>query len=161
MLLEELCLKANRLTVTSLQRLAPIIKLIAHNLRDLDLSDNMISINDPDDVIPWETFLKSLSSCCVLRRLDLSGNELGTKAFEVLARVYAREEPVDLVLQEGFECLSKNSVADCAAALEHVKMSQPMAIVSESEDVDRTEEQKSRTKSRKEKVSRHGARNSF
>ena len=112
-LLEEICLKDNSLTVAALSHLTPIMDLVCNDLRDLDLSDNAITVNDPDDVIPWEAFLQSLSRCCVLRRLDLSGNELGTKAFEVLARVYAREGPIDLVLPEELENLNKDSITDC------------------------------------------------
>ncbi len=110
-LLEELCLKDNGLTVASLSGLTSIMSLVCHDLRDLDLSENAISVNDPDDVLHWEAFLQSLSTCCVLRRLDLSGNELGTKAFEVLARVYAREGPINLVLPEELEDLIQNSTA--------------------------------------------------
>ena len=160
-LLEELCLKANRLTVASLQCLTPIIQLAAQDLRDLDLSNNMISVNDPDDVIPWEAFLQSLSNCCVLRRLDLSGNDLGTKAFEVLARVYAREEPIDLVLPEDLEHLRQNAAVDCIAALEHMNITPMMAIASEPEDTGCAEEQKLRSKLRREKIPRHGAQTSF
>lgn len=111
-LLEELCLKDNGLTVASLSGLTSVMDLVRNDLKDLDLSDNAISVNDPDDVIPWEGFLQSLSKCCVLRRLDLSGNQLGTKAFEVLARVYAKEGPIDLVLPEELEDLDRDSLAE-------------------------------------------------
>ena len=96
MRLEELCLKNNQLTVSSLMPLAEVIALAACDLRDLDLSDNLINIKTTEDAEAWELFLKSFSKCCVLRRIDLGGNALGPKAFEVLARVYGSEEPLDL-----------------------------------------------------------------
>ena len=111
-LLEELCLKDNGLTVASLSGLTSCMHLICDDLRDLDLSENSISVNDPDDVLLWEAFLQSLSQCSVLRRLDLSGNELGTKAFEVLARLYAQEGPLDLVLSKELEDLERDSFTD-------------------------------------------------
>lgn len=119
-LLEELCLKDNGLTVASLSGLTSCMHLICDDLRDLDLSENSISVNDPDDVLPWEAFLQSLSQCSVLRRLDLSGNELGTKAFEVLARVYAQEGPLDLVLSKELEDLERDSVTDREHLLSYI-----------------------------------------
>ena len=157
-LLEELCLKANRLTVASLQCLTPIIDIVAQDLRDLDLSDNMISINDPGDVILWEAFLQSLSKCCVLRRLDLSGNELGTKAFEVFARVYAREETIELGCRDRHDHMGETPLRDCTSALEHVNLTHIIASASEAEEIDNDEDQKRKSKTRKEKIPRHGAR---
>lgn len=95
--LEELCLRDNQLTVSSLVPLAKVIALAACDLRDLDLSDNLISIITKEDAEAWELFLKSFSRCCVLRRVDLGGNVLGPKAFEVFARIYGNEEPLDLL----------------------------------------------------------------
>ena len=34
----------------------------------------------------------------MLRKIDLSGNTLGPKAFEILAKVYSQEKPIDFVL---------------------------------------------------------------
>ena len=157
-LLEELCLKANQLTVASLESLTPIIELVANDLRDLDLSDNLISVNDPDDVIPWEAFLTSLSHCCVLRRLDLSGNGLGTKAFEVLARVYAREEPIDADLSEELGRLGNTFVTSCAVSLEQVNLDSSRISTPESDDIVSTEEKRRKHKTRKDRVQRNGAR---
>lgn len=86
--LEELCLKNNELTARSLETLGKVIVLAADDLRDLDLSDNLITINTSRDAQAWENFLRSFSRCSVLRRIDFSGNALGAKAFEILARVY-------------------------------------------------------------------------
>lgn len=91
--LEEVWLKGNELTALSLKPLAKVVALAAEDLRDADLSDNRISITTSDDAAAWEEFLEAFSSCCVLRRIDFSGNNLGSKAFEVLARVYGREKP--------------------------------------------------------------------
>lgn len=96
--LEELCLRDSQLDTRSLPHLARIISLAAHDLRDLDLSENLITITTDDEVAAWEDFLNSFSNCCVLRRIDLSGNALGSRAFEVLARVYGKEDPVDFAL---------------------------------------------------------------
>lgn len=96
--LEELCLRDSKIDTRSLPHLARIISLAAHDLRDLDLSENSITITTVDEIAVWEDFLHSFSKCCVLRRIDLSGNALGSRAFEVLARVYGNEDPVDLIL---------------------------------------------------------------
>lgn len=93
MKLEEAYLKGNELTASSLAAIAPVIKLSAHSLRDLDLADNKIEISTPEDGRNWELFLRALDSCCVLRRLDLSGNPLGSKAFELLFKVYTAPDP--------------------------------------------------------------------
>ena len=94
--LEELCLRDSKLEIRSLPHLSRIISLAAHDLRDLDLSENMITVATDDEVRLWENFLTSFSDCCVLRRINLSGNALGYRAFEVLARVYGRQTSVDL-----------------------------------------------------------------
>lgn len=96
--LEELCLKNNDLSLASLQALTPIIRLACYDLRDLDLSANRIHINTEDEVAIWEQFLTSFEKCCVLRRLDLSENGLGSRGFETLLRVYVKERPIDLIL---------------------------------------------------------------
>ena len=101
--LEELCLTNNRLSATSLQALSPIIRLASNDLRDLNLSENNITINTEAECTIWENFLTSFSECCVLRRIDLSGNALGPRAFEVMTRVYSKQEAMDLVLPSGFE----------------------------------------------------------
>ena len=156
-LLEEFCLKANKLTLASLECLTQIMPLVTDDLRDLDLSDNLISVNDPDDVIPWEAFLISLSQCCVLRRLDFSGNELGTKGFEVLSRVYAKEKPIDIDLLEGSESFSNHNVGLSVPSLEHLNIHSNRGTTPESEEIDSTEERKPKHKPKKEIVPRKGA----
>lgn len=106
--LEELCLTNNRLSATSLQALSPIIRLARSDLRDLDLSQNNIMINTEAEVALWEDFLTSFRQCCVLRRLDFSCNALGPRAFEVMTRVYAKQEAVDLVLPADLEQVQSN-----------------------------------------------------
>ena len=101
--LEELCLKNNRLSSTSLQALSMIIGLASNDLRDLDLSENSITIDSEAEVAIWESFLMSFKNCCLLRRIDLSRNTLGPMAFEVMTRVYAKQEVVDLVLPMNIE----------------------------------------------------------
>lgn len=101
--LEELCLRESQIDSRSLLHLARIISLAAHDLRDLDLSENQITVTTQEEVVAWGAFLNAFSNCCVLRRIDLSGNLLGPRAFEVLARVYANENPVDLVLSDSVQ----------------------------------------------------------
>ena len=96
--LEELNLRDNGLTPRSFSYLTAIIGNASFDLRDLDLSDNILSIQSAEDLDLWEQFLRALSTCCTLRRLDLSNNTLGWKAYELLARVYSQEDPVDFVL---------------------------------------------------------------
>ena len=106
--LEELCLMNNRLSATSLQVLSPIIRLASNDLRDLDLSENNITINTEAEAAIWEDFLTSFKHCCLLRKIDLSHNALGPRAFEVMTRVYAKQEAVDLVLPTDFEQVQIN-----------------------------------------------------
>ena len=101
--LEEFCLTNNRLSATSLQALSTIIRLASNDLRDLDLSENNITIDTEAEVAIWEDFLTSFKDCCLLRRIDLSRNTLGPRAFEVMTRVYAKQEAVDLMLLTNFE----------------------------------------------------------
>ncbi|KAL8699696.1 MAG: hypothetical protein Q9201_005858 [Fulgogasparrea decipioides] len=102
-LLEELCLKTNGLNAACLPALAQIIRLAAAELKDLDLSGNCFLINSTQEADAWEDFLKAFADCCMLRRIDLSGNAIGQKAFEVLARVYGREPSMDLLLNDDLE----------------------------------------------------------
>ena len=89
--LEEVCLRGNELTALSLRPLAKVIALASKDLRDLDISENLIRIATNEDAAAWEEFLEAFTECCVLRRIDFSGNALGPKAFEILARVYSRK----------------------------------------------------------------------
>ncbi|KAL1630215.1 hypothetical protein SLS54_001075 [Diplodia seriata] len=94
--LEELHLKGNQLTTTSLRALAPVIELARFELVDIDLSDNNISVKTSEEASDWETFLKAFGTCRMLRRIDLSGNRLdGPRPFEILDRVYSQQPPVD------------------------------------------------------------------
>ena len=89
MKLEEASFKGNELTADSLGLLAPVITLSSRDLQDLNLADNKVEIATVADARNWENFLLALNRCKNLRRLDLSGNSLGSKAFEILSRVYA------------------------------------------------------------------------
>lgn len=94
--LEELHLRGNRLTTTSLRALAHVIELARFELVDIDLSDNNISVKTDEDANNWESFLKAFRGCRLLRRIDLSGNKLdGPRPFEILDRVYSKQPPVD------------------------------------------------------------------
>ena len=98
--LEELCVKDNRLTARSLNFLAHVIRLAAHQIRDIDISRNRISITTSSDALAWERFLMSIERCCVLRRLDVTGNFLGPKGIEIFAKVYLREPEASTVREE-------------------------------------------------------------
>ena len=89
--LEELCLNHNKLGVKALEPLGRIIRLSRCDLRDLDISYNAISIVSDEDAEIFQDFLRSFSDCCMLRRIDFSGNDLSPKAFEILARVYGEQ----------------------------------------------------------------------
>ncbi|KAI9722894.1 MAG: hypothetical protein M1812_001342 [Candelaria pacifica] len=99
--LEELHLADNNLTARCLISLSAVIRLGAGDLQDIDLSHNNISVFSDDDVFAWESFLTALKDCSVLRRLNLSGNPLGPRAFEVLVRAYSREDSLDLSTSVG------------------------------------------------------------
>lgn len=107
--LEELCLRDCQIDCRSLLHLARIISLAAYDLRDLDLSENQIKVTTHEEVAAWGTFLNAFCNCCVLRRIDLSGNLLGPRAFEVLARVYGNDDPVDLVPSDCVEESAESS----------------------------------------------------
>ena len=98
--LEELCLRDNKFDVSSLPALSQVVKLAACDLRDLDVSNNLIGVSTDEEAQVFQDFLRCFADCCVLRRLDLSGNTLGPKAFEMLAKVYGQEEPIDLTVPE-------------------------------------------------------------
>lgn len=104
--LEELCLRSNKLNAVCLPALAQAIRLAASHLRDLDLSDNHLNVMNSQDADAWQDFLESFRECRMLRRVDLSGNALGTKAFEVLARVYSTEPDIDQPWEDDAEMLS-------------------------------------------------------
>ncbi|EED17415.1 conserved hypothetical protein [Talaromyces stipitatus ATCC 10500] len=90
--LQELHLKGNQLTVNALVELAKIIQLSSRDLKELDVSNNDISIITISDAQKWKYFLQSFSQCCVLKKIDFSGNSLGARGIEILARVYIRSE---------------------------------------------------------------------
>ncbi|KAK2757650.1 hypothetical protein FQN54_004619 [Arachnomyces sp. PD_36] len=90
--LTELSLKGNKLTVVSLEKLGLVIARSNGDLRDLDISENQITIDTPEHAAIWEGFLKSFQGCYVLKRIDFSGNELGAKGFELLCRTYMQSD---------------------------------------------------------------------
>ena len=98
--LEELCLRDNNLDVSSLPALGQVVRMAAQDLRDLDISNNLIEIRTDEEAQIFLNFLRCFADCCVLRRIDLSGNALGPKAFEILMRVYGQEDPIDVIALE-------------------------------------------------------------
>ena len=132
--LEELCLQGNRLTVFSLQALARVILVCDQGLRDLDLSNNNITITTDEEAEIWEDFLTSFQGCCVLRRLDISGNPLGPRAFEVFTRVYACESAVDFVLPPDFEETQYEVQSPATGMSGLVKKAKKMSLGSDPDD---------------------------
>ncbi|KAG9947802.1 hypothetical protein KCU85_g5518, partial [Aureobasidium melanogenum] len=94
--LVDLNLTNNDLTTRSLARLAPLIQASCYTLQTLDLSHNNFQVSTDAQAEEWQLFLQSFRNCMTLRRLDLGDNpDLGSRAFEILARVYSREPAVD------------------------------------------------------------------
>ncbi|KAI4723619.1 hypothetical protein E4T48_00234 [Aureobasidium sp. EXF-10727] len=94
--LVDLNLTNNDLTTRSLARLAPLIQASCYTLQTLDLSHNKFQVVTDVQAEEWQLFLQSFRGCMTLRRLDLGDNpSLGSRAFEILARVYSREPAVD------------------------------------------------------------------
>lgn len=69
-----------------------MIQLSARDLKEVDISNNEINIVTVSDAQKWKYFLQSFAQCCVLKKIDFSGNSLGTWGIELLARVYIRSE---------------------------------------------------------------------
>lgn len=98
LVIEEIDLRNNELTTVSLSMLAPIIDLSRLHLKTLTLSGNAIRVSTDEEAQQFETFLVAFRGCMMLRCVDLSGNtDLGTRAFEVLAKVHNREPAIDPV----------------------------------------------------------------
>ena len=91
-ILEEVSLKGNNFGPKGVAAFASVIRASSSEIRSLDLSDNIIEITNSQDALAWETFLRSFGQCTALHRLDLSGNKLGRKGFELLLKVYAFED---------------------------------------------------------------------
>ncbi|KAF3490529.1 leucine rich repeat protein [Arthroderma uncinatum] len=94
--LTELCLKGNKLSVISMMRLSEIIFLGSTTLVKVDISNNGVCIVSDFERQAWGAFLRSFQNCCVLKKVDFSGNRLGSAGFDVLERIYLKSE-VDFV----------------------------------------------------------------
>ncbi|PLB34819.1 uncharacterized protein BDW47DRAFT_120062 [Aspergillus candidus] len=88
----ELRLRGNRLTVRALEKLTEVVKLSAADLRELDLSQNDIRVESDEDKSVWCAFLGAFQNCFLVRKLDLSGNEIGPVGVEMLARAYVKSD---------------------------------------------------------------------
>ncbi|QKX63349.1 uncharacterized protein TRUGW13939_10519, partial [Talaromyces rugulosus] len=88
-------LQGNKLTVSCLRELGELIRLSAQDLRELNLSNNQITIKDYNSRVEaqeWELFLTSFSQCCVLKKVDFSDNSIGDTGMDIFARVYIQSE---------------------------------------------------------------------
>jgi hypothetical protein len=88
----ELHLGGNCLTVKSLPKLGMAIRFSIGDLRDLDLSQNCIEISTAGQRAAWKYFLNSFEECYMLKKVNFSGNALGTPGVEILARIYIRSK---------------------------------------------------------------------
>ncbi|CAG7953166.1 unnamed protein product [Penicillium nalgiovense] len=88
----KLHLGGNCLTFKSLPKLGMAIRLSTGDLNDLDLSQNCIEISTAGQRAAWKYFLNSFEECYMLKRVNFSGNPLGTLGVETLARVYIRSK---------------------------------------------------------------------
>ncbi|KAF7194602.1 hypothetical protein HII31_04108 [Pseudocercospora fuligena] len=113
-LLEDLNLSGNTLTTVSLDHLTEAIELACYDLKTLDLSNNQIEVKTDEQAAQWEKFLRSFRDCRRLRRLDLSGNPLGTRALEIFARIHIQEPHIDPMPASGTMSVQSlpNSIAD-------------------------------------------------
>jgi Leucine-rich repeat (LRR) protein len=90
--LSELSLKGNKLTVISFKKLAEVIRRSHGDLKELDISDNEITVETSEQIAIWKEFLGSFRGCYVLKRIDFSGNKLGAKGFELLCQSYMQSD---------------------------------------------------------------------
>lgn len=135
--LEELCLRDNSLDITSLPALGQVVRHAARDLRDLDVSSNLISVTTDSEAQVFEDFLRCFGESCVLRRLDLSGNKLNGKAFEILTKVYGQEEPVDPVsLANICQDLDNDEPKGCSLHGDPALMEKRLKNLSVSSDID-------------------------
>ncbi|KAL4798556.1 hypothetical protein BDV19DRAFT_396479 [Aspergillus venezuelensis] len=88
----EFHLSGNNLTTFSLAQLGTVIANNPGDLRELDLSNNEIRVESPEEKRIWKEFLDSFKNCYMLQKLDISGNPLGVKGLEILARVYVKSD---------------------------------------------------------------------
>ncbi|KAB8229778.1 uncharacterized protein BDW43DRAFT_321816 [Aspergillus alliaceus] len=89
----EFHIQRNNLTIQSLPMLGEVIALNAGELRELDISNNNINVNPTsEDKEAWCKFLSSFRNCYMVKKLDLSGNPLGSVGMENLARVYIKSD---------------------------------------------------------------------
>ncbi|KZN86074.1 hypothetical protein EN45_102710 [Penicillium chrysogenum] len=88
----KLQLGGNCLTFKSLPKLGMAIRLSTGDLSDFDLSYNCIEVSTAGQRAAWKYFLNSFEECYMLKRVNFSGNPLGSPGVEILARVYIRSK---------------------------------------------------------------------
>ncbi|KAF3172889.1 hypothetical protein TWF225_004527 [Orbilia oligospora] len=91
--IEELNFSGNELTASSLRHLRRAVS-VCPDLRDLDISNNNISLDTVEDLENWVGFLESFVNLKCVRRLEISHNPLGDFAVEAFFQVYALEHPI-------------------------------------------------------------------
>lgn len=97
-----------------------LAKVIAHShsdLKDLDISENQITIDKPEHGTIWKGFLDSFQGCYVLKRIDFSGNNIGHRGFELLCRAYMQSDLdfVEPLYAKALETGSSKNVGEEAA----------------------------------------------
>lgn len=76
----------------SLAKLGEVVALAKADLQELDISNNEIEVNTPEQKRIWFDFLSSFKDCFMLKKFDLGGNPLGPAGMEILARVYIKSD---------------------------------------------------------------------
>lgn len=113
--LTELHLSNNQLSVVSLAQLAGVVVLSAGDLRELDLSHNLIEVKTEDQKHMWQKFLEAFKDCYMLKKIDFSNNPLGRNGTEILARVYMQTE-LDFTEADADEVVFGSNAGRLAAA---------------------------------------------
>ncbi|KAJ5296063.1 hypothetical protein N7508_010884 [Penicillium antarcticum] len=88
--LVELHIQGNCLTVESLSKLAEAIRLSSEDLRELDLSENLIEVVTADQLVKWKISLDFFENCYMLKRLDFSEDR--PAGMETLVEAYLSSE---------------------------------------------------------------------
>ena len=88
----EFHVSGNELTVQSLPKLGEVVALSKGDLHELDVSNNSIKVETPEQKQMWFDFLSSFKDCYMLKKLDLGANPLGHAGMEILAQVYIKSE---------------------------------------------------------------------
>lgn len=101
--LQHINLQGNDLTLAGCHGLESVLYATAGTMKTLDLSENDIRVESEQDMCLFEQFSLALIKLHPKCKVDLSGNkQLGSRAWEVFARVCAQEHVHRNCLENGF-----------------------------------------------------------